>query len=763
MPPLDTYFPLQWHLLNNGQTGGRAGVDLNVVPVWDYYLGAGVRVGVYDNGVYVDHPDLIGNWDPSLQPIIDGRPWKPNPITWRFGNGGEGGAAHGTAVAGLISSPINGFGVVGVAPESSFGAAFAYPARNISVFEYSTIFRDQVYQQYSQLALYDVTNHSYGPTRPFNALYTIDDYMRAVSYFADSAANGRNGLGTVHVVSAGNSRIIADYTSTNPLTNIRQSISVAAGSNQGDIMLYSTAGPANLVTAPVDVNLVLGPPAALLPDSIFATTTVDIPGIDKGYTTTGFSGSLGPNFSYTSVFNGTSSAAPMVSGVVALMLEANANLGYRDVQDILAISARQPWQTGSYELSEQQTNGATNINGGGFRYSTDYGFGFADAAAAVRLAESWQGQHTAANEIVFSTGSFNLDTPFPANADYPYQFEFSVDANFELEWVELDANLDHQFWGDLTLTLIAPSGTEHRLLDRIGKSPDFAYDLKAANLLGQTQVNWLEDNGQFGIEAGADGSTLNQPFASAASRGESSQGVWRFQINGESIDQGGTGASGILNSVELRLFGKEQSGSAGADQTTFYFSDDYETLLSQEPERFQAIQSATPVAINVAASSQALVVNLQETQALLGTASIQWDDSTIVNSIFGGDGTDLITGSIRNETIYGGWNNDVIIYGGGQDIWSGGFGADQFQLNANLLDPSLLRNGANQIEFLDFSANEDRLEIINTGSSNALQLVSLDGNIAQLAFQTTDPALSGGVITLVNASGAWDPSYFQFA
>ena len=44
---------------------------------------------------------------------------------------------------------------------------------------------------------------------------------------------------------------------------------------------------------------------------------------------------------YTSRFNGTSAAAPIVSGVIALMLEANPNLTYRDVQEILVRSARQ--------------------------------------------------------------------------------------------------------------------------------------------------------------------------------------------------------------------------------------------------------------------------------------------------------------------------------------------------------------------------------------------------------------------------------------
>jgi len=43
---------------------------------------------------------------------------------------------------------------------------------------------------------------------------------------------------------------------------------------------------------------------------------------------------------YTDCFNGTSAAAPMVSGVAALILQANPELGWRDVHAILAHSAK---------------------------------------------------------------------------------------------------------------------------------------------------------------------------------------------------------------------------------------------------------------------------------------------------------------------------------------------------------------------------------------------------------------------------------------
>lgn len=91
---------------------------------------------------------------------------------------------------------------------------------------------------------------------------------------------------------------------------------------------------------------------------------------------------------------GTSFAAPMVSGIAALMLQANPNLGYRDAQQILALSARKV----NDPATQWRINNAKNWNGGGMQVSHDYGFGMVDARAAVRLAESWMSKNTDANQ-----------------------------------------------------------------------------------------------------------------------------------------------------------------------------------------------------------------------------------------------------------------------------------------------------------------------------------------------------------------------------
>src|SRR5262249_2373308 len=123
MIPNDPLFPLQWYLKNTGQEGGTPGIDINVEKVWDDYNGAGVTVGVYDDGVETEgpnaQPDLVANYDPALQPIVNGVPLNGQPIDNTPGNDGDN---HGTAVAGIIAaSTNNNLGVAGIAFGAKFG------------------------------------------------------------------------------------------------------------------------------------------------------------------------------------------------------------------------------------------------------------------------------------------------------------------------------------------------------------------------------------------------------------------------------------------------------------------------------------------------------------------------------------------------------------------------------------------------------------------------------------------------------------------
>ena len=82
---------------------------------------------------------------------------------------------------------------------------------------------------------------------------------------------------------------------------------------------------------------------------------------------------------------GTSFACPVVSGVVALILEANPDLTWRDVQGIFVTTSQPVLNNGD---SRDDTSGV--VNGAGLWHSNLYGFGIVDAAAAVSAAESWE-------------------------------------------------------------------------------------------------------------------------------------------------------------------------------------------------------------------------------------------------------------------------------------------------------------------------------------------------------------------------------------
>lgn len=113
--PNDAFFPNQWHLwqTNAVGTGNTSGIDVNVINAWDQYKGAGVIIGIVDDGLQISHPDLNPNVATNAfihRDWNDSTPNDPTPSSLH---------AHGTAVAGLAAARGNNtVGISGVAPEA---------------------------------------------------------------------------------------------------------------------------------------------------------------------------------------------------------------------------------------------------------------------------------------------------------------------------------------------------------------------------------------------------------------------------------------------------------------------------------------------------------------------------------------------------------------------------------------------------------------------------------------------------------------------
>lgn len=423
--PSGSMFGQQWYISNTGQNGAKAGLDLNVAPVWTEFTGKGVHVGVFDDGIDAGHREFAGRIEPVAA------------VVGVSDTGQTAGAGmHGTAVGGIIAAANDGVGTTGVA----YGATLS----DVPVLSGGGSLFDAMATQSN----YDVVNHSWGFTSPFADNPENAGWQSAFfSGIKDAADVGRDGLGTLVFASAGNGRAGGDSAEVHGFTVDRHVSAIGAVTDQGSVAYYSNPG-ANLLVS------------GLSNGGANAVATTDHTG-SEGYS----------DGDYTTGFGGTSAAAPEASGVAALMLEAAPDIGWRDAQQILAYSAKHVGSDigSAPRLAESDAwavNGADNANGGGLHFSNDYGFGVIDAHAAVRLAETWlvgAEAQTSANEASVSA---SIPTGSYATKDAPTsQYDFVLGSGVDVEHLVLDLEgLQHGDAGTLAIELVSPSGTVSQLL-----------------------------------------------------------------------------------------------------------------------------------------------------------------------------------------------------------------------------------------------------------------------------------------------------------
>ncbi len=417
----DTLFERQWHLLNTGQVNGAAaGEDVRVGDVWDRYRGHGVRLAVVDDGLEIGHPDLIGNVVPGAS------------HDYTSADGDPTGGRHGTSVAGVAAAVgFNDLGVRGVAPAADlvgFNLLQAFNDGN----QGDAMARDL------QVA---VSNNSWGPEDATGFLSASGSLWRAGVETA--IANARDGKGTAIFWAGGNGGDV-DNANYDGWANYHGVMAVAALAPDGKRASYSEAGANLLVAAPSGEYC----DGSATPPT---TVTTDRSGV-AGYN--GGANSELADIDYTQCFNGTSSAAPVVSGVAALLLDARPDLSWRDVRAILARSARQN-DPGDPDWTS---------NGAGLTVNHKYGFGAVDLAAAIALAESWTLLPDAAspedyvqtpNQPIADAGAGNVSGA--ATVGSINVVASDIDS---LEFVDVVFTSDHGYSGDLEIVLTSPAGTE---------------------------------------------------------------------------------------------------------------------------------------------------------------------------------------------------------------------------------------------------------------------------------------------------------------
>ena len=464
--PNDPYFDDQWHLNNSGQTNGEVGEDANVMEVWDSYNGSGVVISVIDDGVEHSHPDLTDNYISLHSYDWCGDDPDPDP------NSSDG---HGTAVAGVAAGAgNNSVGVTGAA----FGASIAGHRLIACGFSDSTA-ADALSYHNGEI---DIYSNSWGPFDSGNILDGPGPIT--IAAIEDSIYNGRSGLGNIYTWAAGNGLDADDNSNYDGYSNMRYSIGVAAITHYGEQSWYSEPGANILVTAHSNGGT---------PDYEGITTT-DITG-NGGY----------DGGDVTHDFGGTSSATPLVSGVIALVLEANPDLTWRDVQNILVHSSRK----------NDASDSSWNLNGAGHDVSHKFGFGAVDAGAAVSLALNWSSSGEESNA---SFGPYTPNLEIDNGPSTWTEFNLSVPIDLQLESIDVVVDITHDARGELEIVLQAPGGHESWLAEE------------------HTDNNADYSNWRFGTVQHWD---------------ESSQGEWKLKVR----DTVSGSNSGTVNSWEVILHG----------------------------------------------------------------------------------------------------------------------------------------------------------------------------------------------------------------
>lgn len=479
----DPLWPMQWELFNRGQFT-QAHFDLNVMPVWQRNItGRGVVVTIIDDGVDHSNTDLQKNFEPFASFDLRGaHGLSHDPMPHRDEENG-----HGTKCAGEVAMEANNsYCGVGIAYNARVGGIRMLDGPVTDVMEASSLSFNS--------SFIDIYVCSWGPR---------DDgaEMGGPAQLAEKALRlgtqkGRGGKGNIFVWASGNGGAHSDHCGADGYINSIYTIAIGAVTHTGHSAFYSEPCPATMA-----VTITSGNPGSM--------PLVTVSNLDDGCITE---------------FAGTSSAAPIAAGVIALVLEANPDLTWRDIQHLIARTGKVP---------NPQEPGWI-VNGAGFHVHDRYGFGLLDAGLMVQQALLFQSvspQRLCSYDMTLdpvrlltSGGKVIVTIHSKACSGATNQIN-------TLEHVQVTVSLTSVCRGDLSVEMTSPSGTRSLLL---GSRPN---DASEAGL-----VNWTMMSVQFW--------------------GETAHGNWILRVMDHrgAVKQCGRHVArqetaGVLTSVGLRLYG----------------------------------------------------------------------------------------------------------------------------------------------------------------------------------------------------------------
>ena len=444
----DNFSRYQWYVDDKGLIVDRFGTttiggnDLMLDSVYrnndnsiryiGYNGGSPIIVQVVDSGVDANHEDLKDNMHLSSSYNADTGLTDPTPTNMADDS-------HGTNVAGIIGAVgYNNVGIKGVAPSSNIsGFKFITVGGTGLSFDYATL--ERAWLTGADANNIAISNNSWGSCID-NAPLGEDDILR------QGAQTLRDGKGRIYVFASGNGRLGGhcpntdnmENANTNYFQNSQYSISVAAVTNSLKFAEYSTPGSNVLISG-------------YSGDSTTALMLTTAPtGTSKWYETASEDSSR--NYDFT--FAGTSAAAPVVSGVLALVLEACPNLTYRDVIYLAATTAFND------DSGIDPTNTSWVENEAGWKHSNDYGFGLINGAGMIATCTSPFYSQLPTKQTINASDSGT----FPTAITGTITRTINIPTDVNVEWVGLTLATNYDLPNQLEIKLRSPKGTYSELL-----------------------------------------------------------------------------------------------------------------------------------------------------------------------------------------------------------------------------------------------------------------------------------------------------------
>ncbi|XP_069470577.1 proprotein convertase subtilisin/kexin type 7 isoform X2 [Ambystoma mexicanum] len=402
----DPKYPHQWHL-NNVR---RPGMDINVTGVWERNVtGQGVTVVVVDDGVEHTLADIHSNYSPEGSYDLNSNDADPMPHP-----DNENDNHHGTRCAGEIAAvPNNSFCAVGVAYGSRVAGIRVLDGPLTDSME-ATAFNKH-YQ------INDIYSCSWGPDDDGK---TVDGphHLGKIA-LQQGVIAGRRGFGSIFVVASGNGGQYKDNCNYDGYANSIYTVTIGAVDEEGNMPFYAEECASMLA-----VTFSSG-------DKLMRSIVTSDWDLQKG---TGC----------TEGHTGTSAAAPIAAGMIALMLQVRPCLTWRDVQHIIVFTATK------YE----DRHAVWERNGAGFSHSHQHGFGLLNAWRLVNAAKVWD---TVPYLASYTSPILREDRSILQNLELEWNVtaaELEQSGMRTLEHVAVTVTITHSRRGNLEIKLFCPSG-----------------------------------------------------------------------------------------------------------------------------------------------------------------------------------------------------------------------------------------------------------------------------------------------------------------